>query len=53
MIAAIADRVADVAVRTRERIEAVTDDAVTEGFMIEVATTLEKQRWMLQAARRH
>jgi len=53
VVGTIADRIDQVVVRTRERIEAVADDAVTEDLMIAVAAMLEKQRWMLRAATQH
>jgi starvation-inducible DNA-binding protein len=51
VIDAIAERVADVAKRTLERIDAVAEDVVTQDLLIRIAETLDKQRWMLQAQR--
>jgi starvation-inducible DNA-binding protein len=48
-IEALTDRVADVAMRTPERIDRLDQDPVTQDLLIEVAGTLEKQSWMLRA----
>jgi starvation-inducible DNA-binding protein len=46
----IGDRLADVAGRTRQRIERVVDaDAVSCDLLIRVLATLEKQLWMIRA----
>jgi starvation-inducible DNA-binding protein len=50
VVVAIADRLAEVVVRTRERLHNVSEgDPVTEDLLIQVAGTLEKQLWMVRA----
>lgn len=49
VVTLMADRIAEVARRVRQRIAAVEDDAVTEDMLIGLAATLEKQLWMFQA----
>lgn len=52
VVEAIAARLSQVVVRTRERIhQAHESDPVTEDLLIEVAATLEKQLWMVRAQR--
>jgi starvation-inducible DNA-binding protein len=47
---AIGDRLADVSIRTRERIDRVAvDDPVTCDLLVQVAARLEKQLWMIRA----
>jgi DNA-binding ferritin-like protein len=50
VLKAIGDRLSEVAIRTRERIERVAvDDPVTCDLLVQVAATLEKQLWMVRA----
>ncbi|MGH2892706.1 MAG: Dps family protein [Solirubrobacteraceae bacterium] len=50
VLGAIGDRVADAAIRTRERVERLAlTDVVSGDLLIHVAATLEKQLWMLRA----
>jgi starvation-inducible DNA-binding protein len=52
VVEAIAARLAQVVVRTRERIHRASDsDPVTEDLLIQVAATLEKQLWMIRVQR--
>jgi starvation-inducible DNA-binding protein len=46
----IGDRISDVAIRMRERIERVAvDDPLSCDLLVQVAATLEKQLWMVRA----
>lgn len=52
VVEGVAERLAGVVVRTRERIHHAADsDPVTEDLLIQVAATLEKQLWMIRAQR--
>ena len=54
VIREVADHVTEVAARARARIEVVAaHDPVSEGLLIAVAGTLEKQLWMLRVQRPH
>jgi starvation-inducible DNA-binding protein len=50
VLKALGDRLSDVAVRTRERIDRVAvDDPVSCDLLVRVAAVLEKQLWMVRA----
>ena len=50
VLRAIGERIADVTIRTRQRIERIAiSDPVSVDLLIQVAATLEKQLWMIRA----
>jgi starvation-inducible DNA-binding protein len=49
VITLIADRIAEVARRVRQRLATIEGDAVSEDLLVGLAATLEKQLWMFQA----
>jgi starvation-inducible DNA-binding protein len=52
IIEVLAIRLADVAARTRKRIERMAGvDPVSEDLLIRIASSLEKQLWMIRAQR--